>query len=83
MTMQEFKPLVKEMLDSGWKMAAPDAETFKAEDEGCNKTVCTHCGNKGLAYMPFTGPARPKPAATLSTYRAFAICSRCGHVKEI
>jgi hypothetical protein len=83
MTLKEFKPLVKELLDSGWKLKAPDEQTLRAEDEGCNKAICAHCGHRGLAYMPFTGPARPKPGATLSTYRAFAICARCGQVIEL
>ena len=82
MTIKEFKPLVKELLDSGWKMGTPDPETFATEDRACNNAICAHCGNKGLAYMPFIGPARPKPTATLSTYRAFAICAKCSHVIE-
>ena len=41
----------------------------------CGKVACESCGHQGLDYAPYF---RPEPRS----YRAFAVCPRCGHTIE-
>jgi len=41
----------------------------------CGKVACASCGHQGLNYAPYF---RPEPRS----YRALAVCPRCGHTVE-
>jgi len=40
----------------------------------CEELMCGRCGQEGMTYFPFVGPA---------SYRAVAVCPRCGCEEEI
>ncbi len=41
----------------------------------CARATCSNCGHRGLTYRPFV---REEPYS----YRAFAVCPRCGASEE-
>lgn len=53
------------------RLALIDGEAV--DQEACRQATCPCCGQQGLEYHPFHKPG---------SYRAFAVCPKCGDTQE-
>jgi len=58
----------------GYESRAPSEVSEEIDSAICEEAVCECCGTEGLEFHPFTQG---------TSYRAYAVCSRCGHAEEI
>ncbi len=70
-----YPVLCQRLLEQGYQVTAPSAQTAAIDAEACREWPCEGCGHVGLTYRPFHHP-------TEHSYRAFAVCSQCGRVEE-
>ena len=60
---------------AGYGPGAPTAITARMDRAMCDRSTCEACGHVGAEYHPFF---RAEPRS----YRAFAVCRRCGETTE-
>lgn len=69
-----LQTLILDMLQDGYKCRAPSPEVEDLDRKIIGGGRCTSC--KGaLYYEPFW-------KADTKSYRAFAVCTQCGHLRE-
>lgn len=75
MKRDEFNLLEKEMIEAGYKQQGPGGEREDIDAGICQKAKCQKCGHKGLDYRPLWKAGE--------SYRAFAVCPKCGEAREL
>lgn len=69
----------------GYKRRAPRHNTLVEgiDAEVCAESTCSHCGHKGLGWVPFTRQYTNEwDGWERVSYRAFAECPACLHAEE-
>lgn len=65
--------IVFELIEEGYRQMPPSQEAADIDGTICAESDCPKCRHHGMNYSPFT---------TERSYRAFAVCPRCGHREE-
>jgi len=63
---------------SGYRQGAPSGglvDSRSIDWEVCSESKCENCGHQGMEYHPFVRDEPP-------SYRAFAVCPKCGEAYE-
>ena len=66
--------LIHVMEADGYQRRNPSRNAAEIDAEVCREARCT-CGHVGLEYWPFIHPQH-------RSYRAFAVCPKCGRPQE-
>jgi hypothetical protein len=69
--------LAESMRQAGYKRGAPSIWQAMMDDDYVQSLKCESCSNQ-LTYVPFVLDSKYQYG-----YRAFALCKKCGTVKEI
>jgi hypothetical protein len=65
--------LLEFMALQGYEYQEPGEDAAAIDRAVCSESKCSECGDKGMEYMPFHKGA---------SYRAFAVCPKCGSWEE-
>jgi DNA-directed RNA polymerase subunit M/transcription elongation factor TFIIS len=57
----------------GYTLGAPSVDAAAIDSEVCQESICPKCGNDGMDYEPWHKDG---------SYRAFAVCPKCGYREE-
>lgn len=61
------------MTEMGYEQKSPDGLGAQIDEQVCRESECLKCGKLGLVYEPWVSPR---------SYRAFAVCPKCGYAFE-
>ncbi len=74
MKREDFTRLETGLIEAGYKEQGPGGKREDIDADICHRAKCK-CGHTGLEYRPFWMPGE--------SYRAFAVCPKCGEAREL